>query len=77
MNAETLRKRLSHQPFEPFDVILSSGHVFHVKHPENVIVLKNTLVITEPENDIVQLTSLIHIAAVRRHERPARGKKSA
>ena len=77
MNAEALRKLLNEQPFEPFDVVLSSGHVFKIKHPENVIVMKNTLVVTEPENDIVQWTSLIHIVAVRRRERPARGKKSA
>ncbi|MBI2806725.1 MAG: hypothetical protein HYX68_17235 [Planctomycetes bacterium] len=66
MNADALRRLLTEQPFEPVDVILSSGHVFHIKHPENVIVMKNTLVVTEPENDIVQWTSLIHIVAVRR-----------
>ena len=31
------------RPFEPIDVELSSGQIFSIKHPENVIVLKNTL----------------------------------
>jgi hypothetical protein len=77
MNADALRKLLNQQPFEPFEVVLSSGHVFHVKHPENVIVMKNTLVVTEPENDIVQWTSLIHIVAIRRRDKPTRSKRSA
>lgn len=77
MNAEGLKKLLAVRPFEPLEVELSSGQIFHIKHPENVIVLKNTLVVTEPETDTVQWTSLIHIVAVRRHERPARGRKTA
>ena len=69
MNAEALRGPLAVRPFEPLDVELSSGHVFTIKHPENVIVMKNTLVVTEPETETVQWASLIHIVAVRR--RPA------
>ena len=56
---------------------MSSGPVFHIKHPDNVIVVKDTLVVMEPETDTVQWTSLIHMVAVRRHERPARGRKTA
>lgn len=66
MNAEALRKLLNVRPFEPLEVELSSGQVLVIKHPENVIVLKNTLVVTEPETDTVQWTSLIHVVAVRR-----------
>jgi hypothetical protein len=65
MNSETLKKLLEVRPFEPLEVELSSGQVFNIKHPENVIVLKNTLVVTEPETDTVQWTSLIHVTAVR------------
>jgi hypothetical protein len=43
MNAESLRKLLNVRPFEPVEVELSSGQVFAIKHPENVIVLNNTL----------------------------------
>jgi hypothetical protein len=66
MNAETLRELLAVRPFEPLDVELSSGQIFTIKHPENVIVMKNTLVVTEPERDSVRWTSLIHVVSVRR-----------
>jgi hypothetical protein len=68
MNAEALRKLLEIRPFEPIEVELSSGQVFLVKHPETVIVLKNTLVVADPETETVQWTSLIHIVAVRRRQ---------
>ena len=68
MNAEALRKMLAVRPFEPIEVELSSGQIFMVKHPENVIVLKNTLVVAEPETDTVQSTSLIDIIVVRKHQ---------
>jgi hypothetical protein len=71
MNAEALKKLLAVRPFEPLEVELSSGQVYLIKHPENVMVLKNTLVMTEPEKDIVQWTSLIHIVAVRKRQRKA------
>lgn len=68
MNAEALRKLLSVRPFEPLEVELSSGQIFSIRHPENVIVLKNTLVAADPDTDTVQWTSLIHVAAVRRKQ---------
>jgi hypothetical protein len=68
MNAEALQKLLSVRPFEPMEVELSSGQIFMIKHPENVIVLKNTLVVADPDTDTVQWTSLIHVVAVRRRQ---------
>ena len=68
MNAEALRKFLEPRPFEPIEVELSSGQVWTIKHPENVMVLKNTLVVAEPETDTVQWISLIHIVAVRKRQ---------
>ncbi len=66
MNAEALRKMLAIRPFELIEVELLSGQIFSIKHPENVMVLKNTLVVAEPETDTVQWASLIHIVAVRK-----------
>ena len=77
MNSGGMKKLLQVRPFEPLEVELSSGRIFTIKHPENVIVTKNTLIVVEPENDIVQWTSLIHIVTVRRRERPVRGRKTA
>lgn len=77
MNSEALKKLLAIRPFEPVEVELSSGQIFRITHPENVMVTKHTLIVVEPERDIVQWTSLIHIVAVRRQERPTRGKRIA
>jgi hypothetical protein len=50
MTADALRNLLKQQPFEPFQLILSSGDKYAVKHPENVLVLKNrALVAVDPE----------------------------
>ena len=68
MNPEAIRKLLDVKPFEPLEAELSSGQVFTITHPENVIVMKNTLVVTDPPTDTVQWTSLIHVVAVRRRQ---------
>ena len=68
MNSENLRKLLEIRPFEPVEVELSSGQVFTIKHPETVIVLKNTLVVADPETETVQWASLIHVTGVRRRQ---------
>jgi hypothetical protein len=66
MDPEAIRKLLKVHPFEPVEAELSSGQVFTIKHPENAIVLNNTLVVAGPETDEVQWTSLVHVVAVRR-----------
>ncbi len=68
MNPETLRNFLNTRPFEPFEVELSSGQVLSVRHPENVMMLRNTLVVGDPETDMVQWTSLIHVVGIRRKQ---------
>lgn len=68
MNAEALRQFIDKRPFEPFEVELSSGQVYRASHPEAVMLLKNTLVIGDPETDAVVWCALIHIADVRRQE---------
>jgi hypothetical protein len=68
MNAEAIARLLALRPFEPIEVELSSGQVILIKHPENVMVLKNTLVVADPEADSVQWTSMIHITSIRRRQ---------
>ena len=68
MNADAIRRLLSVRPFELIEVELSSGQIFSIKHPENVIVLNNTLVVADPDSETVQWTSLIHVVAARRRQ---------
>jgi hypothetical protein len=65
MNAEALRGFINKRPFE---VLLSSGQVYRVSYPDAVMLLKNTLVIGDPETDAVIWCSLIHITAVRKRQ---------
>ena len=66
MNAEAIRDMLNMRPFETVEAELSSGQVFTITRPENVIVTKSTLVVADPETDTVQWTSLVNVVAVRR-----------
>ncbi len=66
MSAEPLREFIGRRPFEPFEVLLSSGQFYRVVQPEAVMLLKNTLVIGDPETDAVIWCALIHITALRR-----------
>jgi uncharacterized protein YqcC (DUF446 family) len=68
MNADAIRNLLSARPFEPVEVELSSGQVWTITHPENVLVTKSTLVVVDPPTDMVQWISLIHVVAVRRRQ---------
>ena len=66
MNADALRELLALRPFTPIEIQLSSGQTLTIRHPENVLVLKSTLVIADPEKDLVNWCSLIHITNVAR-----------
>jgi hypothetical protein len=68
MNAERLRELINQRPFEPLEVELSSGQIISIRHPENVIVMPNTLVVADPETEMVRWTSLIHIVSVSRRQ---------
>jgi len=68
MNADAIRELLAIRSFEPLAAELSSGQVFTIKHPENAIVMKNTLVVADLETERVQWTSLIHVVAVQRRQ---------
>jgi hypothetical protein len=71
MNADAIRELLHRQPFEPFDILMSSGEVHRVKHPEFAILLPSRIIVTDPVADRVAMLSLIHITEVRMLE-PAR-----
>jgi hypothetical protein len=65
MNTEAIRELLQRRPFEPFEVLMSSGEVHQVKHPEFVVLLPSRLVVTDPISDRVAILSLIHVTEVR------------
>lgn len=64
MNEVAMREFLNMKPFEPFLVVMSSGDKHLVKHPENALLTKTRLFVSNPENDTVAICALLHVAAV-------------
>jgi len=62
---ETLHDFLHRTPFEPFEVLLSSGETYAIRHPEFGMLLKTKLVIGLPETDRAVYCSLLHVTSVR------------
>ena len=61
MNVEAIREMLSRRPFEPFEIIMSSGERHVVKHPEFLMVSPTRAVIMDPVTDRLAILSLMHV----------------
>ncbi len=68
MNADTIREMLKRQPFEPFEVVMSNGQRYQVRHPEFAMLVRQTLVIGYPDSDRISICSLLHVASIERPE---------
>lgn len=73
MNTETMLSLLRRQPFQPFEVRMSNGDSFDVKHPEMVFLLKSSLIFGSLESDDFVFCSLLHVADVKAIASPAGG----
>ncbi len=78
MNPRALETLIKHKPFEPFELVLSSGDRYRVDHPENCMLLKEKIVVAFDASrkrgelpDDFAILSYLHIAAAE----PANGKK--
>ncbi len=76
MSGDTIREFLKAQPFEPFEVHMSSGDVYQVNHPEQAFVTGASLYIWYPNdpNDRVARCSLLHITGLEYAERRSKKK---
>jgi hypothetical protein len=64
MNADTIREWLSRQPFEPFELRLSNGETYQVRHPEVIAIGKNRIAIVDPGIDRFVHVALVHINSI-------------
>ena len=70
MRPEDIRDLLNREPFKPFQIHLSDGRSFEIRHPEFVMVLRNRLDIglaKEPGSEFPDRTehcSLLHIVSI-------------
>jgi hypothetical protein len=76
MNGDQVRQRLKKQPFEPFEVRMSSGDVSQIQHPENVLVTGANHFKWYPDDpgDHVVHCSLLHVSGLEYIERRAKKK---
>ena len=65
MNGEAIRELLMRRPFEPFEVIMSSGERHLVKHPEFAILMLSRVIVTDPVADRAAILSLKHVTELR------------
>jgi hypothetical protein len=61
---ETLDELLHRQPFEPFEIFLSNGNSYAIRHPEVAYLLKTKIVINSAEGQFV-VCFLLHVAEIR------------
>lgn len=65
MDRQTILVLLERRPFEPFSVQLSNSQQFEIRHPEVAALGRSRLVIVDPETDMMEIVSLLHVANVR------------
>jgi len=65
MNADAIREVLKRQPFEPFEIIMSSGERHVVKHPEFLMLTPSRAVFVDPITDHLAVLSLKHVTELR------------
>jgi len=76
MTLDTIQDLLSRRPFEPFQIVTSSGNVYSIRHPEMAWPIRNGIYVglggrgKIPER--AAFVSLLHISAV---ETSANGSK--
>jgi len=60
----TLKDLLTRSPFEPFQILTSSGRPYLVAGPDLVVLLKSDIFVAAPDRDHVATIPYLHIAAV-------------
>jgi hypothetical protein len=73
MNTETIQTLLRRQPFQPFELRMSNGDVFPVRHPEMALVLRSNVVLGSTDSDDFSICSLLHVADVQAISRSSDG----
>src|SRR5438093_904910 len=66
MTVQTFRDLLSHRPFQPFRLVMSSGEAYEVRHPELAMLTRTDILVgLEPDEENVparfKICSLLHV----------------
>lgn len=63
MHHDAMEELLRRQPFEPFEIRLTSGEKHEIRHPEMALLLKTRMIIALSDDRTV-ICPLLHIASV-------------
>jgi hypothetical protein len=64
MNVQTVREWRNREPFQPFELRLSNGETYQVRHPENVAIGKTKMAIANPDTDRIAHIALVHVNSI-------------
>ena len=68
MTLQTFRDLLARRPFQPFRLVMSSGHVYEVRHPEMAMLTRTDLLVGTDVDEGVpaefKICSLLHVTVV-------------
>lgn len=67
MTVQTCRDLLTRRPFQPFRLVMSSGQMHAVRHPEMAFLTKSDLLVGDAGDGIpadFRICSLLHVATV-------------
>lgn len=62
---ETLEELLRRRPFKPFEIPMSNGNSYIVRHPEFAQLMKTKIVIGVPETERAVICFLLHVSDIR------------
>jgi hypothetical protein len=69
MTVQTFRDLLTQRPFRPFRLVMSSGQVYEVRHPEMALLTRSDMLVGTGDTDEgvpaeFKICSLLHVTAL-------------
>jgi hypothetical protein len=81
MTVQTFRELLTRRPFQPFRLVMSSGQMCEVRHPEMALLTRTDMLVGVGESDEgepaeFRICSLLHVTAIEPLNSPTAGPKA-
>ncbi len=80
MTVQTFRQLLTHHPFQPFRLVMTSGQTYDVRHPENAFLTRSDILVGIDDTDDgvpadFRICSLLHVTAIEPINSPPPGPR--
>jgi hypothetical protein len=64
MTRDSVLEWLMRRPFHPFEMHLSNGERYEVRHPENLALSLTNAIVVLPDSDRSAKIALLHVASI-------------